>query len=204
MQPYEIWRCVPNWEDRYEVSSVGRVRSLRREGASYGRTGVIHNGWTTATGHRKVALRRPGIQSGYFVHRLVLEAFVGPCPEGMECCHNNGDPADNRVENLRWDSRTENILDSVRHGTHVGVSKTDCVRGHRLSDPNLVASAKRIGHRQCLACARARASLQKRPGDLRQRADEKYSEIVGRHTGDYVLRGLAAGLAETINREVAG
>lgn len=58
----------------------------------------------------------------YRVHRLVLEAFVGPCPPGMECCHNNGNPADNRLENLRWDTRSANCLDAVQHGTSPGLT----------------------------------------------------------------------------------
>jgi hypothetical protein len=50
------------------------------------------------------------------VHRLVLSAFAGPCPEGMEACHYNGNPADNRLCNLRWDTRKANHADKVRHG----------------------------------------------------------------------------------------
>ena len=52
------------------------------------------------------------------VHRLVLETFVGPCPDGMETCHNNGIHTDNRLENLRWDTHSNNQKDSVKHGTH--------------------------------------------------------------------------------------
>jgi hypothetical protein len=52
-----------------------------------------------------------------YVHRLVLEAFVGPCPEGMEACHNNGDTADNRLVNLRWDTKQANVADKLKHGT---------------------------------------------------------------------------------------
>ena len=55
------------------------------------------------------------------VHRLVLETFVGPCPENMECCHNNGTKTDNRLENLRWDTRSNNIKDAVKHGTLVSL-----------------------------------------------------------------------------------
>lgn len=51
------------------------------------------------------------------VHRLVLEAFVGPCPPGMEACHNNGNRLDNRIENLRWDIHENNMRDKVLHGT---------------------------------------------------------------------------------------
>lgn len=52
----------------------------------------------------------------FLVHRLVLLAFVGPCPEGMECCHNDGDPLNNRLDNLRWDTRSANIADAIKHG----------------------------------------------------------------------------------------
>lgn len=51
------------------------------------------------------------------VHRLMLEAFVGPCPPGMECRHLNGVADDNRLENLCWGTHLENEMDRRRHGT---------------------------------------------------------------------------------------
>lgn len=51
------------------------------------------------------------------VHRLVAEAFHGPCPVGMECCHLNGIRSDNRPDNLTWATRSENMNDMVNHGT---------------------------------------------------------------------------------------
>ena len=62
----------------------------------------------TLGGGKKTALR---------IHRLVLEAFVGPCSEGMVCCHNDGNPSNNRLENLRFDTHKGNSDDAVRHGT---------------------------------------------------------------------------------------
>lgn len=53
------------------------------------------------------------------VHRMVLTTFVGPCPPGIQACHNNGDPTDNRLSNLRWDTPKSNSEDRVRHGTQV-------------------------------------------------------------------------------------
>lgn len=50
-------------------------------------------------------------------HRAVLLAWVGPCPKGMMCCHNDGNPANNHVDNLRWDTRSENMKDGMEHGT---------------------------------------------------------------------------------------
>ena len=49
------------------------------------------------------------------VHRLILETYIGPCPEGMECCHNNGNRFDNRLKNLRWDSLSNNMEDKIKH-----------------------------------------------------------------------------------------
>lgn len=71
-----------------------------------------------STGHRLLhALKRTVL-----VHRLILEAFVGSCPEGMEACHWNDDPTDNRLENLRWDTHRANGADMVRNGHHGGAS----------------------------------------------------------------------------------
>jgi hypothetical protein len=51
------------------------------------------------------------------VHRLVLEAFIGPAPDGCEACHYDGNPANNRLDNLRWDTKAANQRDIDRHGT---------------------------------------------------------------------------------------
>lgn len=58
------------------------------------------------------------------VHRLVLETFVGPCPEKMQCCHNDGNPQNNHLSNLRWDSPKENAADRGKHGTQPKGSKS--------------------------------------------------------------------------------
>lgn len=51
------------------------------------------------------------------IHRLVLEAFVGPCPPGMQCCHFDGNTSNNRLSNLRWDTPEANGADRIAHGT---------------------------------------------------------------------------------------
>lgn len=102
----ERWRRIPAFP-LYEVSSSGRVRRWV--------TGRQLTTYPTNFGHLKVHCGRSGRDK--LVHRLVLEAFVGPCPDGMECRHLNGDPSDNRLDNLAWGSHEENMQDSVRHGT---------------------------------------------------------------------------------------
>lgn len=51
-----------------------------------------------------------------YIHRLMLEAFVGPCPPGMVACHNDGNKLNNLISNLRWDTPRNNELDKKRHG----------------------------------------------------------------------------------------
>jgi len=67
--------------------------------------------------YARVGLLREGRLKHMLVHRLVLEAFVGPCPEGMECRHLDGDPTNNRLSNLCWGTKMENHADRVTHGT---------------------------------------------------------------------------------------
>ena len=105
----EQWKPVPGYENQYEVSDKGNVRSYRRSVTPR----LLKPGRMTA-GHLSVALGR---NNSRCVHELVLLAFVGPAPYKHECRHLNGDPADNRLENLVWGTRSENILDAVSHGT---------------------------------------------------------------------------------------
>lgn len=112
----EEWRTVSGWPD-YEVSNLGRVRSRRPISGRGPRTEWRQLSLYTQRGYPFVALT-PGAKRR-FVHRLVLEAFVGPCPDGMEACHNNGVRTDNRVKNLRWDTRLANHADQTKHGTRI-------------------------------------------------------------------------------------
>ena len=105
----EIWKFVPGYDGRYEVSNQGHVRSFKR----YAQGRILRPG-RMPSGHLSVALGRGNSQC---VHKLVLLTFTGPAPDNYECRHLNGNPADNRLANLCWGTRSENILDSVRHGT---------------------------------------------------------------------------------------
>ncbi len=68
------------------------------------------------------------------VHRLVLEAFVGFCPKGMECCHDDGNHLNNHLINLRWDTRKANAADKKRHGTVLRGSR---VSGSKLTEEDI-------------------------------------------------------------------
>ena len=149
----EMWRPVVGFEDCYEVSDQGRVRSLDRMiGAPHGRrwhTGRILAPGAKSRGHLFVNLSVDGKRCVRLVHLLVLQTFVGPRPDGMEGCHNNGDPSDNRLVNLRWDTKSENTKDRVRHGTHNTANKTHCPRNLPYSGENLYDAG--LG-RRCRIC----------------------------------------------------
>lgn len=117
----EIWKGIPEYEDSYKVSNLGRVRSLDR--VSYhpysgprrlkGKIlspkkcrSLLYVDLYTVPNSRKIG-----------VHQAVLLTFVGKCPEGMEVCHEDGNAHNNKLENLRYDTHTNNELDKIKHGT---------------------------------------------------------------------------------------
>lgn len=115
----EKWKPVHGYEGRYEVSDSGLVRSL----STYRPTsGGVLTPWVQNRGYRYVSLRDAfGERKTFAVHRLVLEAFVEPCPNGKQVAHGDGNPGNNRLENLRWSTAKENIADRTAHGrTAVG------------------------------------------------------------------------------------
>ena len=152
----EQWRPVVGWEDLYEVSSHGRVRSLHKRGRA---TGGILAANANSSAYPMVGLCRAGVRTGRKVHSLVAEAFIGPRPDGMEICHRDGNSKNNRAENLRYGSRSENIQDTVTHGTHAQASKTHCLRGHELTESNTYRSKARPNARWCRKCVAERQKL---------------------------------------------
>jgi hypothetical protein len=94
----EVWLPVTGFEELYQISNRGRVRSLRL------RTGDgLRKPYANKKGHLRIDLyAEGGERKKRYLHRLVLEAFIGSCPTGMEGCHKDGDPANNNLENLRW------------------------------------------------------------------------------------------------------
>lgn len=182
------WRAAPGFEGHYEVSDDGRVRSVDRvitlkNGRTRKKRGVELSPSVDEHGRLGVSLYLDGRQTRRRVHVLVLEAFVGPRPAGMEGCHNNGVVTDNRRTNLRWDTSSENRYDTVRHGHHPNASKQTCPRRHELRVPNLMRPRPGIVARSCLACDRASsaaltAARSGRPYDIGAEADRKYAAIM--------------------------
>ena len=121
----EIWKDIPGYEGRYQASTDGRIRSVDRlvrgkchyTGKDFYRRmkgRILRPGQFCKNGHVSVVLGHGAVGSP--VHQLIMLTFVGPVPDGMEVLHINGDPTDNRLSNLRYGTRTENILDVYHQG----------------------------------------------------------------------------------------
>lgn len=155
----EKWKPIKGYEQSYEASDQGRIRSIDRLVVdSLGRRRkyqgcILSPGAQPPSGHLHVNLKVGGGSFSRAVHAIVLETFVGPCPPGLECCHENGDPSDNRVSNLRWDTRSSNVQDALRHGTHSQASKTHCPHGHEYTAANTLPANGGRG-RRCRECHR--------------------------------------------------
>lgn len=172
----ESWKDIPGWEGRYQISDHGRVKSIR----------TLVNGTATERmlqqrpgkkGHLRVALCREGVCTDYRVHCLVLEAFVGPRPEGHVGCHWDDNPENNHLGNLRWGSDSDNLNDRVRNGKHHNANQTHCKHGHEFSGKNL--AIRPDGARACRACRHGRSRKHRYGDDPIQTAHKYYKEVIG-------------------------
>ncbi len=122
----ERWMPIVGYRGLYEISSVGRVRSTRSSAFLKHRLKGPKR-----RKYPRVVLCMDGKQREFAVNRLVLDAFRGPCPKDKtDACHKNDDQFDNRLGNLYWGTRTENLADAKRNGrlrpcigSQVGVAK---------------------------------------------------------------------------------
>lgn len=103
-------------------------------------------------GHLRVDLAG----SARYVHQLVAHVHIGPCPPGQDVRHLDGNPANNDASNLAYGTRSQNVLDSVAHGTHrsANADKTHCPRGHPYNEANTYIDPS--GRRRCRTCRRTR------------------------------------------------
>jgi len=164
----ERWLPIPGYEGLYDVSDKGRVRSV-------GRTSINSSGQVrhlkprlrkpSNNGHGYLAISlhsSPGNENRRYVHDLVLTAFVGERPDGMQARHIDGSRDCNFLSNLEWGTPSANAFDKQRHGTDHYASRTTCSRGHELTPDNIRIrwrsetkdGTRRVRERVCLICER--------------------------------------------------
>jgi hypothetical protein len=146
--PVEEWRPIPGYERTYEVSNLGRVRSLRRATTS----GGIRKLRVNRHGYIDVNLSQANRTRTFTVHALVMLAFDGPRPEGYEIRHLNGVQDDNRRVNLSYGTASANRLDITRHGNNRNANKTHCAHGHEFTPANTLVIPSRPRGRYCRTC----------------------------------------------------
>jgi hypothetical protein len=116
----ERWKAIEGYEGIYEISDHGRVKSLYQPAkpgqGNYAREEQILKPDLVA-GYHRVRLYKDRKPKRHLVHRLVAKHFCDGYAEGLECCHNDGNPLNNHYTNLRWDTRKGNAADRVKHGT---------------------------------------------------------------------------------------
>jgi HNH endonuclease/NUMOD4 motif len=160
---YEQWPAVVGWEQNYRVSSSGDVWSAPRATTRGGLLKQVID----KHGYHYVTLTLDGVQTKRPVHQLVIEAHFGPCPEGEEVRHLNGNPADNRwPENLAYSTHAVNLQDRREHGTDPNLNKTHCPKKHPYDEANTYWME---GRRVCLICRRATARRIAREKSARNR-----------------------------------
>jgi len=101
----------------YYATLDGRVWSEPKTGIGYNHPGRFLSLGKASSGYLIVVLSKERKRYTKSVHRIILETFSGKPSKNLDCCHNNGDRLDNRIENLRWDTRKNNEADKVKHGT---------------------------------------------------------------------------------------
>lgn len=113
------WKQYPG-NPKYEVSQNGQVRYVGK--TAHRRPSV------TPTGYHVITTCENGRAKGRYVHKMVLETFVGECPSGLQVSHLNGNPADNRLENLAYETPMENHARKLEHKTDFNGSKNPAAK----------------------------------------------------------------------------
>ena len=114
----EIWKPIDGFEENYEVSNLGRVKSLPKTGMFVsGRYACVRFlGGRSKNKYLQVQLWKEGKCKAPGVHTLVLQAFKPTKRKGVQCNHKDGNPHNNRVDNLEWNTPKENIHHAFRTG----------------------------------------------------------------------------------------
>lgn len=168
--PEEEWRDVLGFEELYQVSNHGNVRTIKKGEAEMSQQ-ENRNGYMT------VHLRNKGVERRAMVHRLVAEAFIPNPDELRDVNHKNGNKSDNRVENLEWASHSDNMTHSfrelgknVRHIVQIGLDGTLIERWNSIVEASEATGICRTDIQKCCKGERTMA------GAFSWKYEEDYEE----------------------------
>jgi len=148
----ERWKWIPGYGKHYEISTFGRVRSHHKGRGALG--SVISNTFTrylvnspfSKNGYLGLHLFKNNTSKGFYIHRLVLMTFTGPCPKDFQASHLDGDPKNNRLENLKWLSCSENLYHRVGHKTLIQGEKSHF---SKLKEEEVVSIIQQLQRGKC-------------------------------------------------------
>jgi hypothetical protein len=126
--PGEEWRSIPG-STGYLASSHGRI---------IGQRGWVLKDQTHVLGYRLITVEIDGRHIMRTVHSIIALTFIGPRPDGLDVCHNDGDKTNNRADNLRYDTREGNLADNYNNGTYFGRVRVRYPLNTRAPDPRFL------------------------------------------------------------------
>lgn len=129
----EIYNDIRGCNGKYQISNFGNAKKFNKD-KRYRPFRILKP--QLSGRYLQIGICKNGLYQLYYVHRLVLETFIGPCPPGMECCHNDGNSLNNFIGNLRYDTRSNNQRDRQFHGTKANPVWIDN-RGSRCASSKL-------------------------------------------------------------------
>ncbi len=115
-----------------------------------------------------------------YIHRLLLEVYVGLCPEGMECRHLDGNRQDNRLDNLCWGTRSENVMDTIQHGRNNTLYKKG------IKHPNSILTEQDV--RMIVYMYRTGEFTQQEIGGIYDTARSNVSAILNKRNWKHIWR----------------
>lgn len=130
----ETWKSIDGYDDIYEVSNMGRVKSLKRKGRV---NDIIIRQSTRDDGYKMVVLRKDRKSQSFFVHRLVLSSFTGNLNPDIfnQVNHINSNRADNRLSNLEWSNNSLNQKHAFKYGFQNNTGDNN--PGHKISSSDV-------------------------------------------------------------------
>jgi hypothetical protein len=123
----EIWKDIPGFEG-YQVSNLGRIKYLRWNKIS------INYGTKDKKGYYFISIYKNKKKFSKKIHSLVLLAFVGEPRNGQECDHIDRNPGNNKINNLRWVTKSENMLNRKNYGNSKFKGVSFCTTTYKLKD----------------------------------------------------------------------